>query len=104
MLVGNINSQGHCLRRRLYHPEVCFILFYPIELKDNTTEEEKQRYIDQYVEHEDIHLDPEKIERNPGMGVLAKLMLNSFWGKFRFTLSCNFKRKCFKILSFFVFR
>jgi hypothetical protein len=27
-------------------------------------------------------LDPNKIEYNPGMRALAKLMLNSFWGKF----------------------
>ncbi|XP_028393192.1 uncharacterized protein LOC114517603 [Dendronephthya gigantea] len=52
---------------------------YPSECQ---TEEEKQRYIQQYFEHEGIHLDPSKIERNPGLRALAKLMLNSFWGKF----------------------
>ena len=35
-----------------------------------------------YKEHEDIELDPNQIEKNPGLRSLAKLMLNSFWGKF----------------------
>jgi len=30
------------------------------------------------VEH--IQLDPNKIEKNPGLRSIAKLMLNSFWG------------------------
>ena len=32
--------------------------------------------------HEGIELDSNKIEKNPGLRSLAKLMLNSFWGKF----------------------
>ena len=48
--------------------------------KDCVTEEQKQAYIDEYYEHEGIRLDPEKIEYNPGLRSLAKLMLNSFWG------------------------
>ena len=51
---------------------------YPSEC---TTEEEKMEYIQQYLEHEGIYLDPSKIEHNPGLRALAKLMLNSFWGK-----------------------
>ena len=46
------------------------------------TEEQKQAYIDAYYEHEGIRLDRDKIEYNPGLRALAKLMLNSFWGKF----------------------
>ena len=48
--------------------------------KDCVTEEQKQTYIDEYYEHEGIRLDPEKIEYNPGLRSLAKLMLNSLWG------------------------
>ena len=45
------------------------------------TDEQKQRYIDDYYEHEGIRLDPEKIVYNPGLRYLAKLILNSLWGK-----------------------
>ena len=48
--------------------------------KECVTDEQKQRYIDEYYEHEGIHLDPNKIEYNSGMRSLAKLMLNSLWG------------------------
>ena len=51
--------------------------------KGVTTEEQKQRYIEEYFEREGIRLDPDKIEYNPGLQALAKLMLNSFWGKYR---------------------
>ena len=46
------------------------------------TEEEKQSYIRNYYEHENIRLDYDKIEYNPGLRTLAKMMLNSMWGKF----------------------
>ncbi|XP_054257504.1 uncharacterized protein LOC128982573, partial [Macrosteles quadrilineatus] len=46
------------------------------------TDEDKNRYIRQYLDHEGISLDPLKIEKNGGLRSLAKLMLNSFWGKF----------------------
>jgi hypothetical protein len=47
-----------------------------------STEEEKLRYIQNYKEKEGIDLEYDKIEHNPGKRALAKLMLNSFWGKF----------------------
>ncbi|CAB3991126.1 DNA polymerase, partial [Paramuricea clavata] len=50
--------------------------------KDSVTEEQKRHYVDEYLEKSGIHLDPHKIEYNPGLRALAKLMLNSFWGKF----------------------
>ena len=50
--------------------------------KHCVTDEQKQRYIDQYYEHEGIRLDPNKIEYNPGLRFLAKLMLNSLWGTY----------------------
>ena len=49
--------------------------------KDRVTDEQKQAYIEEYYEHEGIRLDPENIEYNPGLRSLAKLMLNSLWGK-----------------------
>ena len=43
----------------------------------------KQRqYLLDYAWHESIELDPDKITFNPGLRSLAKMMLNSFWGKF----------------------
>ena len=50
--------------------------------KDPMTEEEKQSYINDYLKHEGIQLDYNKIEKNPGLRTLAKMMLNSMWGKF----------------------
>lgn len=52
---------------------------YPSSAK---TDREKNRYISEYEQMEGVKLDPSKIERNSGMRALAKLMLNSFWGKF----------------------
>ena len=46
------------------------------------TEEKKTQYVAEYANKEGIHLEPEKIEKNPGRKATAKLMLNSFWGKF----------------------
>ena len=43
--------------------------------KDCVTDEQKQAYIDEYYEHEGIRLDPEKIEYNPGLRSLAKLVV-----------------------------
>ena len=52
---------------------------YPQNVK---TEEEKQAYIDQYLDHEGILLDKECIDKNAGLRSLSKLALNSFYGKF----------------------
>ena len=46
------------------------------------SEEKKKNYLQDYAEHEGIQLDCSKIEKNPRLRSLAKLMLNSFWGKF----------------------
>ena len=45
-----------------------------------TTPEDKARYVEMYREREGIVL--EHVEKNPGRKQVAKLMLNSFWGKF----------------------
>lgn len=46
------------------------------------TEEKKRNYLNEYWQHEGIQLDYDQVEKNPGLRSLAKLMLNSFWGKF----------------------
>ena len=46
------------------------------------TQEQKQAHIDAYYAREGIRLDAHKIEKNPGLRALAKMMLNSMWGKF----------------------
>ena len=46
------------------------------------SESEKDAYIDSIFEREGIKLKKEDIEINSGLRALAKLMLNSFWGKF----------------------
>ena len=46
------------------------------------TNEDKMRYVQQYEEQEGIKLDRTMIVKNPGRKATAKLMLNSFWGKF----------------------
>ena len=49
---------------------------------DCVTEEEKRDYLRRFEETEGIRLEYAKIEKNPGLKATAKLMLNSFWGKF----------------------
>ena len=48
---------------------------------DCVTDEEKDNYIAAYQEKEGIQLEKDKIKKNPGLRQIAKLMLNSFWGK-----------------------
>ena len=45
------------------------------------TDEQKQQYIRGYFEHEGVLLEPDKIQVNPGLRSLAKLCLNSYWGR-----------------------
>lgn len=46
------------------------------------TYEQKMKYIEQYALREGIRLDYDEIRKNPGLRSLAKICLNSFWGKF----------------------
>ena len=50
--------------------------------KNCVRDEQKQCYVNDILENQGIQLDPTKINYNPGLRALAKLMLNSFWGKF----------------------
>ena len=44
---------------------------------------EKQcRYVEDYHAREGIRLQPANIRKNPGLRALAKMMLNSMWGRF----------------------
>ncbi|KAK4880439.1 hypothetical protein RN001_008585 [Aquatica leii] len=47
-----------------------------------TDDQGKDRYVTEYLEREGIALDKLNIAVNPGMRYIAKLCLNSFWGKF----------------------
>ena len=47
-----------------------------------TTDLLKEKYINDYLLVEGILLDKENIKYNEGMRAIAKLMLNSFWGRF----------------------
>lgn len=44
-------------------------------------ETECEKYVQDYFEHEQIRLEPGKIEFNPGLRTISKLALNSLWGK-----------------------
>ncbi|KAK3107774.1 hypothetical protein FSP39_021983 [Pinctada imbricata] len=46
------------------------------------TESDLEKYIEMYEKREGIRLDPNHVDFNSGMRSLAKLLLNSFWGKF----------------------
>ncbi|CAH1104349.1 unnamed protein product [Psylliodes chrysocephalus] len=46
------------------------------------TQAEKEKYIERFFERENVKLEFSQIIDNPGLRSLAKLMLNSFWGKF----------------------
>ena len=47
---------------------------------DAKSEEEKDKFLQDYLEREGIQLERSKMEKNPAARQLAKLMLNSFWG------------------------
>jgi hypothetical protein len=46
------------------------------------TPEDQAKYVKDYYKHEGIRLRLDKIKHNPGLRALAKLCLNSLWGKF----------------------
>ena len=52
---------------------------WPGECEDDDA---KEQYLREYEETEGIALDKRNIARNPGLRSVAKLCLNSFWGKF----------------------
>ncbi|KAK3932712.1 putative DNA polymerase [Frankliniella fusca] len=46
------------------------------------TEEKQAKFVEDTLKHDGVVLDPTKMEKNPALRALSKLMLNSFWGKF----------------------
>ncbi|KAG8194639.1 hypothetical protein JTE90_003112 [Oedothorax gibbosus] len=48
--------------------------------------QDKQAYVVDYMRHEGVQLDPAKIAPNPGRRTVAKLALNSFWGRWGMNL------------------
>lgn len=50
--------------------------------EDCDTDQKRLNYIADYAKNEGIHLDYDQIRHNPGLRSLAKICLNSFWGKF----------------------
>ena len=51
-----------------------------------TSPEQQRQYVRDYKAREEIDLEPTMTKKNPGKKTTAKLMLNSFWGKFGETL------------------
>lgn len=45
------------------------------------TEDDKDRYIEDFYDREGIRLDRDKIVKNPALRFIAKLFLNTLWGK-----------------------
>jgi hypothetical protein len=60
-----------------------------------SNEDDKDLYINQYYEREGIKLDKLNIKSNPGLRNIAKLLLNSMWG--RYCLNTN--KSKFKLLK-----
>ena len=45
-------------------------------------QDKRSQYLQAYLDKEGVQLKPDKIQKNPGRRSLAKMMLNSFWGKY----------------------
>ena len=46
------------------------------------TDNDKEKYVNDYEENEGIKLDPSKIQFNEGLRSISKLLLNSMWGRY----------------------
>ena len=56
--------------------------FFYIKTQASGYPKQRQEYIEEYASNEGVILDPKLIEGNPGLCSIAKLALNSFYGKF----------------------
>lgn len=85
--VKTIHSVYHSEQRtpRLFAEYVDTFLKTKAEAPGNpphiTTEEQKVKYVREYIAREGILLDRANIEKNPGMRSLSKLCFSSFWGR-----------------------
>lgn len=68
-----------------------------------TTEASKDRYVREYQEKEGIVLDPKAIQKNPGKRQVAKLFLNSLWGRYILFTYSSTKRCISEFLMVFFF-
>ena len=48
---------------------------------DCDTEEKRQQYVADIKKYDGIEIDPDKVEKNPGLRTVGKFKANSFWGK-----------------------
>lgn len=64
------------------------------------TEGEKDKFIDDYLEHEGLQLDPMAIEYNQWLRQTMKIILNSLWGKFGQRGRRNQSKICWNLDSF----
>ncbi len=65
---------------------------FPERLK---SQDERQKYIEDYEAHEGVRLDIDNMKENPGMKAISKLFLNSLWGRF----GLNSNKSQFKLVS-----
>ena len=66
-----------------------------------TTDKEKDNYIKLFFEKEGISLSKEKIVKNAGYRLIAKLLLNSFWGRLGMSDNLNRTQLCRTPTEFF---
>ena len=59
------------------------------------TDQEKDKYIKDYYDHEGIQLDKSQIEYNPGKRAVAKIKANSQWG----FLAMNSNKVSYKVIN-----
>ena len=70
---------------------------YPRWVKN---EQDKEKYINDYLQHEGIQLEKDNIKENPGLKALSKLLLNSQWGRYAMNTDktkCKFVKNPFEL-------
>jgi hypothetical protein len=75
---------------------------FPNWVKNN---EDKVRFCNDYLKHEGISLDINKIRPNAGAKTVAKLMLNSHWGRYAMNsnkIKCQFVSKISDLYKYFI--
>ena len=65
------------------------------------TDEDKEEYIRCCKEKEKIEIDKEEVCKNPGLRNIAKIMLNSFWGKFAQRDDLTKSKYCYEAHEFY---
>ena len=70
LFTGYVNAFLKCKQENSGYPSWCH------------TEDDRDRYIQNYYEKEGIRLEKNKIQHNEGMRSISKLFLNSMWGRY----------------------